>query len=54
MEVGAGEEALGASQDAEGAVLALLLNVEEGQGWAALVDAVDSSRGKGHGGWRLQ
>ena len=47
-------EVLGALQDAEGAALALLLNVEEGRGRAALVDAVGSSRGKVHGGWRLQ
>ena len=54
MEVGAGEEVLGALQDAEGAAVALLLNVEDGVGQAALVDAVGSSRGKVHGGWRLQ
>ena len=54
MEVGAGEEVLGASQYVEGAVLALLLNVADGVGRAELVDAVGSIRGKGHGGWILQ
>ena len=43
----------GDSQDAEGAALALSLNVEEGRGRVALVDAVGFRRGKGHGGWRL-
>ena len=42
------------SQDAEGAVLALVLNVADGEGRAELVDDVGSSRGKGLGGWRLQ
>ena len=54
LEVGAGEAALGVSQDAEGAAVALLLNVEEWRGRAALMAAVGSSRGKVHGGWRLQ
>ena len=45
---------LGASQDAQGAVLALLLNVADGVGLAELVDAVGSSREKGHGSWRFQ
>ena len=52
--MGAGEEVLGESQDAESVVLALLLNLADGVGRAELVDAVGSSRGKGHGGWRLQ
>ena len=54
LEVGAGEEVLGALQDAEGAVLALLLNVADGVGQAKLVDDVGSSRGKGHVGWIVQ
>ena len=45
---------LGASQDEESAVLALVLNVADGEGREELVDAVGSSRGKCLGGWRLQ
>ena len=45
---------LGASQDEEGVVLTLVLNVADGEGRAELEDAVGSSRGKGLGSWRLQ
>ena len=54
LEVGTGEAAVGAPRNAEDAAVALLINVEEWQGWVALMAAVGFSRGKGHGGWRLQ
>ena len=54
LEVISGEVALRAPRDAEGAAVALLLNLEEWQGRAALMADVGSSRGKGHGGWILK
>ena len=48
--MGAGEAVLGVPRNAEGAAVALLLNVEEWRGWAALMADVGSSRGKGYGG----